>query len=126
MLNASPKNSAKHCPGHTRHVQLANCRARNAQNYPAGVCCAILRGLRRQLQRDGVIDENGWNLVCDDRINHVNDHAAQYYDDISGDMLDTKMVEDARKEELAVFKAHGVYKKVPLQECIDTTGKKAD
>ena len=44
-------------------------------------------------------------------------------DDVSGRQLSTQRVEEARREELAVFKAHQVCEKNPIQRCLDETGK---
>ena len=49
--------------------------------------------------------------------------AKQYWDDLSGKRLDPKLVKEARKEEMAEFRKHGVYAKVPIQQCWKETGK---
>ena len=46
-----------------------------------------------------------------------------YYDSISGEWLDTELVQAARQEEMAEVKKHKVYEKVYIQECYDRTGK---
>ena len=46
-----------------------------------------------------------------------------YYDSISGEWLDTELVQAARKEEMAEVKKHKVYEKVDVKECYDRTGK---
>ena len=40
------------CSGGHRHVHLVNGRARQAQEYPEGLCVAICEGLREQLRAD--------------------------------------------------------------------------
>ena len=48
---------------------------------------------------------------------------AHFYDDISGEELDSSMVMAARTEELQEFFKHGVYEQVPIEECYEQTGK---
>ena len=43
---------------------------------------------------------------------------------MSGKQLDSKLIKDARTEELIEFRKHGVYDKVPLRRCFDETGPK--
>ena len=61
--------------------------------------------------------------VCNDGDDYVNEHPEECVHDLPGASLDPKMVRQARQEEIAPFKAHDVYKKVPLKECIGATGK---
>ena len=49
--------------------------------------------------------------------------AQVYYDDMSGKELPEEGVRKARQEELGELKKHGVYRKVPLKECWEATGK---
>lgn len=46
-----------------------------------------------------------------------------FWDDVSGEMLDTDLVITARAEEMAEFKKHGVYRVVKISECLRATGK---
>ena len=46
-----------------------------------------------------------------------------FYDNLSGATLDAEMVKKARREEMAEVYKHGVYKKVPMEECYEKTGK---
>ncbi len=45
------------------------------------------------------------------------------WDDISGQRLDPSLVKEARSEELFEFGKHRVYVKVPLEQCLERTGK---
>ena len=47
----------------------------------------------------------------------------QYWDDLSGKPLIPELVEKARLEELGEIAKHGVYEKVPLDECWKFMGK---
>ena len=49
---------------------------------------------------------------------------ARYWDDVSGKELDPEKVTRARQEEMAEFRKHKVYVKVPLAQCWAQTGKK--
>ena len=51
------------------------------------------------------------------------DNYTQYWDDVSGEPLDTEGVQQARKEELVHVHKHEVYRKVPISQCIERTGK---
>ena len=46
-----------------------------------------------------------------------------YVDDVSGAPLDSRLVQRAREEELRHFREHGVYQKVPIEDCWRETGK---
>ena len=48
-----------------------------------------------------------------------------FYDDVSGEVLDFDQVMEARAEERKEFRKHGVYTKVPMQECIEKNWKTA-
>ena len=47
----------------------------------------------------------------------------EYYDNLNGERLDPELVRKARAEEMREFANYGVYRKVPLSECYDRTGK---
>ena len=54
-------------------------------------------------------------------VGDVGDEWIEYWDDMSGEPLDSEMVRKARQEEMEEFRKHQVYVKVPIQECIDKT-----
>ena len=118
------------CNKDHRHVPLMGGRAGPCEVYPQALCEAILAGLRNQLRADCKRNMDGtFNLVCheeDDcevmreRLMHVWD---EYTDDISGQPLRSDLVAKARQEEMDVFNAFPVYKKVPISTCQYHTGK---
>ena len=59
------------------------------------------------------VDSVSWN------VNEIN----EYWDTMSGKKLDTKMVLKARKEEMDEVRKHMVYRKVPITECRENTGR---
>ena len=54
-------------------------------------------------------------------INSVSN--GQYWDDMSGKTLQSRLVQNARQEEMDEVQKHQVYKKVPIQQCWQETGK---
>ena len=46
-----------------------------------------------------------------------------FYDNISGERLNSDMVKEARKEEMAEARKHKVYEKVDITECCEGKGK---
>ena len=56
------------------------------------------------------------------RICHVQGGAPEFWDDICGKPLDTKMVLRAREDEMGELAKHEVYEKVPTEECWKETG----
>ena len=51
---------------------------------------------------------------------HESDEA---FDDVTGAYLDPKLVREARAAEIQYFRKLGVYKKVPISKCFETTGQ---
>ena len=47
----------------------------------------------------------------------------QYWDDLSGKRLNSELVKRAREEGMSEYRKHGVYIKVPIQQCWDETDK---
>ncbi len=45
-----------------------------------------------------------------------------YYDAISGEVMIKELVDAARQVEMETFKKHGVYEKVPIEECWKNAG----
>ena len=46
-----------------------------------------------------------------------------YWDDLTGQPLNTRLVGEAREKEMTKFQAHQVYHKVPIEEAWNVTGK---
>ena len=117
------------CTGDHRHVKLVGGRAAKAAIYPPQLCEAILRGLKRQLISDGSIARNEKMMqVCQESwldafVYSLGefDSGEEFIDDVSGLPLDPVLVRAARKEDIAVFKQHMVYSKVPVDEATSKT-----
>ena len=78
----------------------------------------LVLGLCRQLVHDGRVRAGGVGSVG----KSVSDKM-KFWDDLSGEELEPELVEAARCEEMEEYRKHGVYKKVPLEECWEETGK---
>ena len=52
------------------------------------------------------------------------EHEGEFYDAISGEVLNEDLVMEGRKVEMETFKKHGVYEQRPVRECWEKTGKK--
>ena len=46
-----------------------------------------------------------------------------FWDDVTGEQLEGWRVREARNEEMKEVWKHGIYEKVPIQQCWDRTGK---
>ena len=123
------------------HAQCRGETARMAAIYHFKLCRAILRGFRKQLQRDGVC-RDGFIGMLDARLEEdtvpvfsisgekIRDVAyvkieeeATYRDDITGQPLDPELVRAARAKELEYFESKRVWVKRPLEEARRRTGK---
>ena len=58
-----------------------------------------------------------------DNIEHEVEDWRRYWDDMSGEPLDTGPAKEARAEEIREVHRMGVYIEVSLEECIRETGK---
>eukprot|EP00973_Karenia_brevis_P012630 1713512-Karenia_brevis.AAC.1 len=120
-----------------RHVQLVNGRARKAQEYPDQSCEAICRGIMNQKHHDergefliGILDMDETNQrdikeagAESDRLHDDHDSDMIAVDDVTGALLDVRLVKEAREAEMRYFRRMGVYRKVPIRKCIEQTGK---
>ena len=87
------------------------------------LCAAILQGLKKQLQCDGVISERFVGSVEPDEepVNVIEDWDT-YCDEI-GNPLESSKVQEARLEEIGGLKERGTYVKRTIEECWQVTGK---
>lgn len=101
------------------HAQLIGGKAKQCEHYTDKMYTAILRGMRLQLEKDGFIGalECGFNLDKEE-VDFQADTWEEFYDDISGALLDSGMVSKARDEELEFVRDFGVYTKVPAWESV--------
>jgi hypothetical protein len=115
--------------------------------YPFEMCKSILEGLVEEMKARGRWDsaaklvlppshaaevksdtdprgeeENGEHIRVAVMLAEKGDEAV-FVDDITGQILDTKLVRRARQVEMVYFDEKKVYTKVPIQEAWDQTGK---
>ena len=103
---------------------------RRAQVYPKEVCRTICSGVAAQKRCDAmnlvaldVLTVEELQAMGEDDLHEKFDSSHYAVDDVSGGPLVPHMVASARREELEYFKSMNVYEHVPLEECIQTTGK---
>jgi hypothetical protein len=116
----------KRCTKDHRHIQISGNRAKQAQVYPEKLCKAIVKGLIRQMKRDGRLGNGGLVGAVEEGENEIGKCAEywEYWDDISGKPLKSHLVKRARNEEMQQIWKHKLYDKKPISECIERTGKK--
>ena len=110
----------KRCPGCPRHVHLMSGRAAACQVYPKGLCRAVCKGVIQQARHDAA------DLVClkceaasGEQVNNVETEPEdwrKYWDDMSGQELDSKLTQAARAEEVREIHRMGVYEKVSVED----------
>ena len=89
--------------------------------YPKELCEAIIRGLKRQLEKDhhiSNVEEMIGGPVPGDNVEW--DRQMELFDATSGAELDPTLVKAAREEELKWIHKEGVYVRVPGRECEGT------
>ena len=107
-------------------------RAAKAVIYPRGLCRAMARGIKSQMQMDQgelmMVDLDG-DLSREELqgLNELraNDEANdwKFWDDVSGKELGSELVKAARKEEIDVVRKMAVWTKVPKSQCLAETGR---
>ena len=97
---------------------------------PPGLCRAICRGLNKQMQADSSHRYLLATVEIKDKFPHAPEEPEDiqwhtYWDNISGEILDGKLVKKARFEEVDYIRGSKLYNPVPIEECWRVTGKKA-
>ena len=127
MSNASALMQAHQATGKRGLYQLYQLDSTGEvqETQPGGVGQIYLKSMLMQLKTDGRIG-SGIGSTCkyEEEQETYCAQLAQFWDDITGQELKTDLVRQARKEEMLEFQKHDVYTKVPIAECLGTTGKK--
>ena len=107
----------KKCLGGHRHVHLLGGRAKACQVYPENLVRAILKGIRQELTHNGILSITHRDILSvSSEDADVIDYDGHFIDDMSGQTLNTKLVIEARREEMNVYLRHNAYDKVPIEE----------
>jgi hypothetical protein len=134
---------SKKCQGGHAHAPLlGGTRARDAAEYPPGLCRAIAQGAAEQLRRDdrAVLHalrcgrQPGTPSVevhCSEAAGRVQDEeeelaawpAAVVYDEITGAQLPPRLVQQARAEEVKFMLDWGVWERALVTDCWRETGR---
>ncbi len=65
-----------------------------------------------------------YDEMVEKRISQLSEETfGEFYDTISGEVLESKLIKKAREAEMEPFKKREVYEKVPLEECWKVTGR---
>ena len=101
--------------GYHEHAHLISGRAKGTEEYQPILVAAVLRGLRRQLQEEGILSLNALEpgATGHDVESIPEEDVEKFYDDSSGEMLPAVAVRKARREEIDFLNRFPVYRKVP-------------
>ena len=120
-LNKLCTNKQGKEPKH-RHVDLQGGVAKHAAVYPEKLCLSILRGLRRELIKQGAMFAGQIGTVCEDTEETLRTaemewevSAQNYFDSVTGQRLDPKLVKEGRQEEKQGVLKQNVFTKRPIQ-----------
>ena len=65
----------------------------------------------------------GWTFEVESQAPCATPFNSEVWDDMSGKQLNMQLVAEAREEEMKEVFKHQVYTKVPIQQCLNATGK---
>ena len=105
--------------------------ARDAAKYPRDLCRAVLKGIRNQMKRDGLLKNGCYGVqVADDEAEIERQmrgpdqgYSGAYRDDLTGQVLRDDLVKVARAAELAYFNSKKVWRKVPRSTAKAVSGR---
>ena len=82
-------------------------------------------GLKEHLNADGDITNapSLYHLMALQHADYAYNYVLTFYDDLTGRILDSNLVKQARKEEMGSFAKHNVLTFVPISELYMATGK---
>ena len=123
---------SRKCRGCPKHGPLSGKHAKAAAIYPRGLCRAVCQGVRKQLEldRDDMmvvpLTATAQEISAVDVQKLWSDGALdgkQFWDDVSGKVLDASLTQAARMEEIKEAERMKVWVKTSREECIKMTGK---
>ena len=114
-----------------RHGLCSGKVAKEAARYTPTLYKAMLRGVSEELKARGIIKDGeiGLHAVCDEDDPQTlrgpeQGFTGKYVDDMSGQILNDSLVNEARQKELEYFTSKGVWRKRLLSEAFATTGRR--
>jgi hypothetical protein len=108
------------CDKTHKHNQLIGGRVKKAQIYPEESCAQMLRGLLDQMGYDGRLKDTAIGCVL---AVEEGETGIVFWDELSGEPLDTERVIRARAQGIAEFRKREVYDEVPISQCWERTSK---
>ena len=105
--------------------------AKEAAKYPRSLCRAVLTGVRNQLKEDGLLLDGCYGIQAPSEDPEVKKFlrgpeqgfSGKFRDDLNGEILNDKLVREARAKELAFFCSKKVWVKMPISEARARTGR---
>ena len=92
-------------------MQLIGGRAGPCEVYPTELCEAIVNGPKDQIYSDGISSITSSVMM----VHHEDERCWDEFDnDLSGKLLRSDLVHEARREEIEIFYNFPVYGKVPI------------
>ena len=83
----------------------------------------ICLNVKRRMQEQGRVNQAEGGMTFSMEIDEAKASRMAFFDDMSGKELNPSLVTAARGEEIEEFKKLTVYKKVPLNQCLQETGR---
>lgn len=110
---------------HTHVHLVGSSQTRPAQSCPPALVVAILRGLKAQLKVNGDLSAFTVGVTCEeDAVTWDMEEYEEFRDNISGQLLDAKLVRAGREDELKYMDEMKVYEEVPESVCWEETKAK--
>ena len=107
---------AVQCSGDHEHQPLIGGRAKWCAQYPPKLVAAIIKGLRRYLLNQGMLEEMCSGPTVEERCPAAAvDFEKVYHDEITGAEIPSKLVEAAMIEEVKYMREMNVYREVTAQ-----------
>ena len=114
-----------------QHALCSGRAAKDAAKYTKELCRNIIKGMIAEMRSRGIMrsGEIGMHAVDDEGglESHVNGpeegYSGKFRDDMTGQVLKDKLVEEARMKELKYFHDKGVWMKRPKGEARNRTGR---
>ena len=102
----------------------------NIHEHSSGRCItyhklnlAVLKGLREEMRSSNLMGLNAAGAISEEHSNVDAYQDRLFYDNVSGQQLDSRLVHAARMNEVKGAESHNVWTKVPISECFNATGK---